>query len=215
MLAGGVESMTRAPLVMPKPERGFPRGNSRARRHHDRLALRQPAHGGAPLDRVDGRDSRERGRALRRRRARTRTRSRSSRTGARVAAAGGRPLRRRDRARWTCRSRRATRSRSTPTRARAPTPRSRTLARLRPIFREGGTVTAGNSVARSTTARPAWCWRARSAPRELGREPLARIVRSGVGRRRPRVHGHRPGARRRARHSSAPASSSTTSTWSS
>ena len=27
MLAGGVESMTRAPLVMLKPERGFPRGN--------------------------------------------------------------------------------------------------------------------------------------------------------------------------------------------
>ena len=46
-LAGGVESMTRAPLAMPKPDRSFPRGNLRALRHHDRLALREPAHGGA------------------------------------------------------------------------------------------------------------------------------------------------------------------------
>ena len=30
VLAGGVESMSRAPLVMLKPERGFPRGETRA-----------------------------------------------------------------------------------------------------------------------------------------------------------------------------------------
>jgi 3-oxoadipyl-CoA thiolase len=30
VIAGGVESMTRAPLVMPKPDRGFPRGDVRA-----------------------------------------------------------------------------------------------------------------------------------------------------------------------------------------
>ena len=42
VLAGGVESMSRAPLVMLKPERGFPRGNRGARGHDHRLALREP-----------------------------------------------------------------------------------------------------------------------------------------------------------------------------
>ncbi len=42
-VAGGVESMTRAPLVMLKPETAYERGARVARRHHPRLALRQPA----------------------------------------------------------------------------------------------------------------------------------------------------------------------------
>jgi acetyl-CoA acyltransferase len=40
---------------------------------------------------------------------------------------------------------RATRPCSAPTRARAPTPRSPQLAKLKPAFRAGGSVTAGNS----------------------------------------------------------------------
>ena len=54
-----------------------------AARHGARLAPGQPADGGALLDRVDGRDGRERRRALRRSRAPTRTRSRSAATSAR------------------------------------------------------------------------------------------------------------------------------------
>ena len=41
MLAGGVESMTRAPYVQGKADRGL-RPRRRDLRHHDRLALRQP-----------------------------------------------------------------------------------------------------------------------------------------------------------------------------
>ena len=215
VLAGGVESMTRAPLVMLKPERGFPRGERRAGRHHDRLALRQPAPRRAPLDRVDGRDGRERGRALRR------LARGPGRVRARVAPARGR--RRRGRAasttrssRSTCPSRRATRSRSTPTRARAPTPRSSGSPSCRPIFREGGTVTAGNSsqindgaacvVRRERGARP------RAGPRAARADREQRVGRRGPGlmgigpvpgdaqgarARRPRAEGHRPGGAER------------------
>ena len=43
VLAGGVESMTRAPWVLPKPERAFPAGHQRAVLHDARLADGQPA----------------------------------------------------------------------------------------------------------------------------------------------------------------------------
>ena len=65
-LAGGVESMSRAPWVVEKPERALPRGAADDARHDPGLADDQPAHGRARrLDRVDGRDRRERRRALR------------------------------------------------------------------------------------------------------------------------------------------------------
>ena len=53
------------------------------------------------------------------------------------------------------------------------------LARLRPAFREGGTITAGNS---STLNDGATCLTLASAERagELGLEPLARVVSTGV-----------------------------------
>jgi acetyl-CoA acetyltransferase len=41
-VAGGVESMSRAPYVMLKPEEGYARG-APSRRHRARLALREPA----------------------------------------------------------------------------------------------------------------------------------------------------------------------------
>ena len=67
------------------------------------------------------------------------------------------------------------------------------LAKLKPVFREGGTVTAGNS---SSLNDGAACLVLASEERakELGREPLARIVATRLGRRRPRLHGHRPRA---------------------
>ena len=53
------------------------------------------------------------------------------------------------------------------------------LARLRPVFRENGTVTAGNS---STLNDGAACVVLASEDRAkaLGKEPLARIVSTGV-----------------------------------
>ena len=211
VLAGGVESMTRAPLAMAKPDRSFPRGNADRVRHDDRLAVREPAHGGAARHGLDGRDRRERRGALRH----------LARGSGRVRAGEPPPRaapRRRRAASTTrscpcpCRSRRASRSRFTPTRGRAPTRPWRSSRRLRPVFREGGTVTAGNSsqindgaacvVLASPEARAGAGPRAAGAHRvELARPastracmgigpvPAARKALAGARARRPR---HRP-----------------------
>ena len=50
VLTGGVESMTRAPWVLPKPSRAFPAGDLVGRLHHARLATGEQADAG----RVDG-----------------------------------------------------------------------------------------------------------------------------------------------------------------
>ncbi len=60
-VAGGVESMSRAPIVRAKPDYG----DGIELGHDARLALPQPAHGRDVSARVDGRDRRERRRALR------------------------------------------------------------------------------------------------------------------------------------------------------
>jgi acetyl-CoA acetyltransferase len=58
MIAGGVESMTRAPFVMGKAERLLAQ---RDLRHHHRLALRQSADEGAVRHRLHAGDGRKRG----------------------------------------------------------------------------------------------------------------------------------------------------------
>ena len=80
------------------------------------------------------------------------------------------------------------------------------LARLRPVFREGGSVTAGNS---SQINDGAACVVVASEERarELGREPLARVVAAARPASIPPTWGSAR-CRRRARRSSAPASSS-------
>ena len=96
----------------------------RAGRHDARLAVRQPAPGRAALPVLDGRDRRERRRALGRLRASARTRSRSRASGARSPPsrpAGSTTSSSRSRSR----SGRASRSSSIATSTRAPTPRSR------------------------------------------------------------------------------------------
>jgi acetyl-CoA acetyltransferase family protein len=62
---------------------------------------------------------------------------------------------------------------------RAPRHLLERLAKLRPVFREGGSVTAGNS---SQINDGAACvvLASEDRARELGREPLARIVSSGA-----------------------------------
>ena len=161
-------------------------------RHDPRLADDQPAHGGARrLDRVDGRDRRERRRALRDL-PRGPGRLRAAQPPARGRRRRARRLRRGDRRRSRRRRGAARRSSSTPTRGRAPTPRPRSSPKLRPVFREGGTVTAGNA---STLNDGAACTliaseaggrgarRRAAGPRRLHRRR----------RRRPRLHGDRPG----------------------
>ena len=63
-VAGGVESMSRAPLALAKPDKAVS-ARERDRLGHDaRLALPQPAARGDVPARVDGRDRRERRRAV-------------------------------------------------------------------------------------------------------------------------------------------------------
>ena len=136
--------MTRAPFVMRKSEEAFDRTPADRLRHDARLALREPADGGALPAAVDGRDGRERGREVE-----DRARG-AGRLRARVAEEGRR--RRRGAARSSGRlpgrrspGRRGRPSSSTRTSGRAPTRRWRRSPELPAVFRKGGTVTAGNS----------------------------------------------------------------------
>ena len=178
-LAGGVESMSRAPWVLPKPEAGLPRGEQTIydttlgwRMINPRMAERYSTESMGET----GENVAERYGI-----------SREDQDASRCGATSARSPRRR-RAASTSRS---CRSRSLP-RAAATTRRSMTvdegprpdtslekLAKLRPAFREGGTVTAGNS---STLNDGAACLvlARRGGAKELGREPLARIVSIGV-----------------------------------
>ena len=134
-LAGGVESMSRAPWVVAKPEAGYERGD--ATMHSTTLGWRlvnprMPER----VDRAAGRGGRDPGRALRDRPGGPgRLRPAQPPAGRRGLAA--RPLRRRGGAVPG-----ADLDRDESVRA---TPASTRLARLRPVFRAGGTVTAGNS----------------------------------------------------------------------
>jgi 3-oxoadipyl-CoA thiolase len=174
VLAGGVESMTRAPLVMLKPERGFPRGDVQMadttlgwrlinpRMQHSTESMGETGENVAERYEVSRSD--QDAFALE-----------SHRRAVAAAEAGrlddeivtidvpqpkGEPV--------TVHSDEGPR----------PDTSLERLAKLKPIFREGGTVTAGNS---SSINDGAACLVLASAERanELGREPLARVVATG------------------------------------
>jgi 3-oxoadipyl-CoA thiolase len=174
VLAGGVESMTRAPLVMLKPERGYPRGNVELvdttlgwrlvnpNMKHSTESMGETGENVAERYGVSRED--QDAFAL------------ESHKRALAAAESGRlddeivtvdvPQPKGD-----------------PVTVHADEgPRPDTtlerLAKLKPIFREGGTVTAGNS---SSLNDGAACLVLASEERAkaLGREPLARIVATG------------------------------------
>ena len=189
VLAGGVESMSRAPLVMLKPERGFPRGNgelvdttigwrfvnpSLAERHSTE-SMGETAENVAERYRVSREDQDVFALESHRR--------------AIAAAEAGRfddeivtvdvPQPKGD-----------------PVTIHADEgPRADTslerLAALKPIFKQGGTVTAGNA---SQINDGAACVVVTSEERarELGREPLARIVASASAGVDPAVMGIGP-----------------------
>ncbi len=177
VLAGGVESMSRAPLVMLKAERGFPRGNPEVadttigwRFTNPRLAGRHSTESmGETAENVAERYgvSREDQDAFA---------LESHRRAVAAAEAGrfddeivtvdvpqpkGEPV--------TVHADEGPRPDTTLER----------LAKLRPVFREGGSVTAGNS---SQINDGAACLVVTSEERArgLGREPLARIVSSAA-----------------------------------
>ena len=136
VLAGGMENMTRVPFLLTADALGLPDGR---RRRHRRDVPRRPAR---PALRPDhGRDGREPRRHLRHL-ARGAGRVRAgvpAEGGRRRRAAGGRDGARRGRPAGARRHRH---------RGRAPPARHHhggASARLAPVFREGGSVTAGNS----------------------------------------------------------------------
>ena len=174
VLAGGVESMTRAPLVMLKPDRGFPRGEVKLadttlgwrlinpEMKHSTESMGETGENVAERYEVSRED--QDAFALE-----------SHRRAVAAAEAGrlddeivtldvpqpkGEPV--------TVHSDEGPR----------PDTSLERLAKLKPIFREGGTVTAGNS---SSLNDGAACLVLASAERasELGRDPLARIVATG------------------------------------
>jgi 3-oxoadipyl-CoA thiolase len=174
VLAGGVESMTRAPLVMLKPEQGFQRGNVEMidttlgwrlinpNMSHSTDSMGQTGENVAERYGVSRED--QDAFALE-----------SHRRAVAAAEAG-----RFDDEIVTVE---VPQPKGEPVTIHADEgPRPDTslerLAKLKPIFREGGTVTAGNS---SSLNDGAACLVLASAERakELGREPLARIVATG------------------------------------
>ena len=138
-VAGGMESMSNAPYLLPRVREGLRMGNGTLvdSMINDGLwcAFEQLPHGHV-------------GRGRRRDVSRQRARSRTA-TPPRAIA---RPRRRRAKAgsrtrscRCTCRRRRARRSSSIATSRSARTRRQTSLAALKPAFKKDGTVTAGNA----------------------------------------------------------------------
>ena len=189
VLAGGVESMTRAPLAMPKPDRSFPRGgptvydttigwrfvNPRMEELHGTDSMGQTAENVAQRFGVSREDQdafalESHRRALA---AQEAGRFDDEIVPVPVPQPKGEPV--------------IVHSDEGP---RADTSLEK-LGRLRAIFSEGGTVTAGNS---SQINDGAACLVLASPERAqaLGREPLARIVSTGSAGVEPRVMGIGP-----------------------
>jgi 3-oxoadipyl-CoA thiolase len=176
-LAGGVESMSRAPWVVPKPEAALPRGaqtmhdtalgwrlvNPRMAERYSTASMGETGENVAERYRI-GREDQDRFALRSHRRAVEATESgrfADEVVTVEVARDGGDPL--------------LVEADEGP---RADTSLEK-LARLRPAFRDGGTVTAGNA---STLNDGAACLLLASEERaaELGAEPLGRIVSIGV-----------------------------------
>jgi 3-oxoadipyl-CoA thiolase len=179
-VAGGVESMTRAPLVMAKPERGFPRGNQTV--WDTTLGWRFPnpkLEAKFPLESM-------------------------GETGENVAEQEG--VSREDQDVFALESQRRWAAADAEGRfadelvpvgdlARDEHPRADTdaqkLAALKPAFKNGGTVTAGNSSGINDGAA-ALVIGSEARASELGVEPLGAFVGSAVAGVDPRVMGIGP-----------------------
>jgi 3-oxoadipyl-CoA thiolase len=179
-VAGGVESMSRAPFVFAKPERAYPRGNQTV--WDTTLGWRFP---NPRLERMFPLES-------------------MGETGENVAERFG--VSREDQDRFALESQRRWAAAHASGRfadeltpvgdaERDEHPRPDTseekLAALRPAFRDGGTVTAGNSSGVNDGAA-ALVVASGERARELGREPLGRFVASAVAGVDPQIMGVGP-----------------------
>jgi 3-oxoadipyl-CoA thiolase len=184
-LAGGVESMSRAPWVVPKPDDGLPRGertmydttlgwrmvNPRMAEMYSTESMGETGENVAERYSVSRED--QDAFALRSHR-RAVAAAEDGRFGEEIVAVeiGGN---------------------GTVERDEGPRPDTsmEKLAKLRPAFREGGTVTAGNSSPLNDGAA-CLLLGSESAAEELGAEPLARVVAFGVAGVDPAVMGMGP-----------------------
>jgi 3-oxoadipyl-CoA thiolase len=178
-LAGGVESMSRAPWVMPKPESGLPRGEQTLydttlgwRMINPRMAERYSTDSmgetGENVAERHGVSREQQDRFALQSHQRAVAAQLEGRFDEQIVPIEIPPRSRREEPRML---------------ERDEGPREDTslekLAKLKPAFREGGTVTAGNS---STLNDGAACLVLgnEEVAEELGREPMARIVSIGV-----------------------------------
>jgi 3-oxoadipyl-CoA thiolase len=178
-LAGGVESMSRAPWVLPKPENGLPRGEQTLydttlgwRMINPRMAERYSTESmgetGENVAERYGISREEQDRFALQSHQRAVDATREGRFAEQIVPVEIPPRSRREEPR---------------TLEVDEGPREDTslekLAKLKPAFREGGTVTAGNA---STLNDGAACLvlGTEETASELGRDPLARIVSIGV-----------------------------------
>jgi 3-oxoadipyl-CoA thiolase len=187
-LAGGVESMSRAPWVVPKPESGLPRGeqtmydttlgwrliNPRMAELHSTESMGETAENVAERYRISREDQdifalRSHQRAM-------------------AATAEGRFAEEIVPIEISANGEARTLDEDEGPRANSSLEK---LAKLRPVFREGGTVTAGNA---STLNDGAACLVVTSASGAdaLGAEPLARVASFGVAGVDPAVMGMGP-----------------------
>jgi 3-oxoadipyl-CoA thiolase len=176
-VAGGVESMTRAPLVLPKPEESYPRGNRTL--WDTTLGWRMPnPRFPYPTEAMGETAENVAARYGIGREAQDAFALRSQRRWAAARAAGV----------WSeevvpvelppARSGEAPRVVAEDEHPR-PDTTAEALARLKPAFRAGGTVTAGNSAGINDGAAALLVLSAERA-RAWGLRPLARIVATGV-----------------------------------
>jgi 3-oxoadipyl-CoA thiolase len=177
VLAGGVESMTRAPLAMAKPDRSFPRGdgklydttigwrfvNPRMAEMHSTEGMGETAENVAERYRIGRQEQDEFALASHQRAVAATEQGKFDEEIAPVPVPQpkGDPV--------------------TVHADEGPRPDTslEKLARLRPVFREAGTVTAGNSSGINDGAACV-VLATKERAKELGREPLARVVSVGA-----------------------------------
>jgi 3-oxoadipyl-CoA thiolase len=179
-VAGGVESMSRAPLAMAKPEHAFPRGNQTVwdttlgwrfpnPRMEEMFPLESMGQTGENVAKLYGISREEQDAFALESQLRHAAASEGGRFGDELVAVG--EVDRDEHPR--------------------PDTSAEKLAALKPAFRKGGTVTAGNSSGINDGAAAVVVASAERA-RELGREPLGRFVGGAVAGVDPRVMGIGP-----------------------
>jgi len=180
VVAGGVESMSRAPLVMAKPERAFPRGNQVVYdttlgwrfpnpRHEAMFPLESMGETGENVAERYGVSREEQDAFALRSQERWTEAQRSGRFADELVPVDGVTVDEHPR----------------------PDTSAEALAGLKPAFRAGGTVTAGNSSGINDGAA-ALVIASEERARELGVEPLGTFVASAVAGVDPRVMGIGP-----------------------